>query len=453
MKKTVLLTATSLALSGCVGTPNIFKDMQTPKFWDTAETYDEIETVDTSSLARWWERGEDETLNKLIQLALNDSPDRELALARVMEARGIARTAKSYLFPQIGASGNAGRQETSQMNADDFYDAQFDASYEIDIFGVNRLGNVAAQKQAQAYEAQYNDVTLTLIADITRSYIEYRSNQKQVAIASKNLELQTKTRDLVKRLMTLGEAPRLDVERAETLVNQTKASIPAYQRLADNARLRLTVLTGTLPEFIKPLLTEPAGIPFVDKVEPVLAAPADILSARPDIRAATLNLEASTKLAQATTRTIFPSFTIGGFYGVAENALRSATNVWSVALGAAVSVIDFGRIEGQIDAARGVEKQAYARYRKTILNAVVEVETALADYSHIHEQRISLEKAYNSASQALKLSQSLYNEGEISFLDVLDAQRTLNQADSALISAESEQAQSLIRLYKSIGVY
>ena len=124
-----------------------------------------------------------------------------------------------------------------------------------------------------------------------------------------------------------------------------------------------------------------------------------------------------------------------------------------MALGTAVSLIDFGRIEGRINSARAQELGAYHQYRKTVLQAVTEVEMALNDYAKVSERRVSLAKAYDNARNALDLSQVLFKEGESSYIDVLDAQRTLNGADSALVSAQQAQAQALIRLYKSLGVY
>jgi outer membrane protein TolC len=182
-------------------------------------------------------------------------------------------------------------------------------------------------------------------------------------------------------------------------------------------------------------------------------APANVLSIRPDIRAASANLAASTSLAESITTELFPTFTISGFFGTADALLGNSASIWNIVLGGAVNLIDFGRIEGRIDFARAREMQAYQTYRRTILEAVTEVETALTDTSHIQQQRISLQKAYESADRSLTLSETLYKEGEISFLDVLDSQRTVNEAESALITSEAAQAESIVRLHKSLGVY
>ncbi len=304
----------------------------------------------------------------------------------------------------------------------------------------------------KAAEAQYNDATLTLIAEVTRSYIDYRAAQNQVRIANKNLKSQERTLDLIRDLNRLGSAPRLDVERAINLVSTTRASVHGFEQQKENARLRLSVLTGALPAIVQSHLVSDAEIPGAE-VEPVLMAPAQVLALRPDILAASATLAANTSLSEAATAELFPSFTISGFYGIADSALLNAANPWNVGLGAAVSLLDFGRIEGRIDAARAREKIAYEQYRKTILAAVQDVESAISDYAHIEEQTVSLLRAYKSAEKALELSEVLFKEGEVSFLDVLDVQRNANAAESAVIEAKAAKAESLTRMFKSLGVY
>ncbi|MCI5060174.1 MAG: TolC family protein [Alphaproteobacteria bacterium] len=279
-----------------------------------------------------------------------------------------------------------------------------------------------------------------------------RLGQSQVDIAKRNLDIQLKTLDLVRKQKEFGEAPQLDVERAETLVNTTRSSIPEFKRLADNARFRLSVLIGLLPENLRPILQQKAAIPGSD-VKPVLSAPANIIALRPDVRAAAFNLSAATALAESAVADIFPEFTLSGFFNIVDNALIDQTSVWSVAVGSAVNLIDFGKIRGRIDAARAVEREAYEAYKKVILQSVSEVETALSDYAYINEQYAHLSNAFINTKKALELSQLLYREGEVSFVNVLEAQRTLNESDSALVNIESARAQSLVRLYKSLGIY
>lgn len=452
MKKYILLPS-CVILSACVSDGLDVSKPTEPLNW-TAKNSEIAQSVNLIYLQGWWKQFKDPTLNTLVDQALENSPDRLIAEAKIAEARGLRRSSRSSLFPQIGVSGSNGRADTgaSGTSSDSFYDAQFDASFEIDVFGKNRKEFSASDSNLEAAQARYHDVSLTLIAETVRTYIDFRAAQNQTRIATKNLNSQENTLDLISDLNRLGEAPKLDVERTKNLVNTTRASLPEFKRQTENARLRLSVLTGGLPENILPILIDHAEIPG-GNVDPVLMAPAQVLALRPDIQAAAADLAANTSLAEAATAEIFPSFTLSGFYGIADNALASSVTPWNIALGAAVSLLDFGRIEGRIDAARAREKQAFEQYRKAVLSAVTEVETAFSDYAHINEQHVSLHKAYLSADKALELSQTLYKEGEISFLDVLDAQRSANKAEAAMVSATAAQAESLTRLFKSLGVY
>jgi NodT family efflux transporter outer membrane factor (OMF) lipoprotein len=447
----LLLTGSTLVLSGCVSSNTNFPSLTMPQSWVSNDQANIIDNAEISELKNWWKKLNDKPLNKLVEMALDNNPDRAIAQSRVAEARGIRMTTRSSLFPEISARADGGRQDTGLTN-DNYYEAGFDASFEIDVFGVNRHNVDAANASISALDAQYHDTSLTLVAEVVRVYADFRGAQKQVIIAEKNLTIQQETLDLINRQYNVGEVPLLDVERSEALVNTTASSIPEFKRQADNLRLQMTILTGALPADIIPIVDGVTDIAAL-KIDPVLMSPASVLRHRPDVRAAIATLAQATSLSESAAASIFPTFSLSGFYGIAESALVNATNVWTLAGGTALSLLNFGRIEGEIDAAREREKQAFEIYRKSILSAVVEVEIALVDYTRLNTRGGSIQKAYNNANNALKLSQQLYSEGEISFIDLLDAQRTLNSADSARVSSEQSQVKSVIRLYKSLGVY
>lgn len=434
-----------------------YDEPESPTAWmsskEKAALYEEFKDVgDVKTLESWWTFFNDPALDRLISSAMALNPDRAMALAKIKEARGIERSTRSTLFPQIGAGANASRQDAGEIAPDSYYDAAFDASFEVDIFGKNRNAAAAADLQAEQAEAAFESVTLSMIAEVARVYVEYRYFEKQLAIATRNLESEEKTLGLIRKQYEIGEAPQLDVERGENQVNATRATIPDYKRQSEQARLRLSVLTGLMPEYVVEIVKDAAPIPGAG-VAPVLASPAQVLSARPDIRAARLAFAASTKTAASETAALFPNLTLSGLFGIQDSAFVSSASVWSVALGVAVSLVDFGRIEGRIDAAKAREEQAYHALRKTVLEAVMDVEQSMVAYAHINEQRVSLEASLGNARKALELSQQLYKEGEVSFLDVLDAQRSVNAADAAAVRAEFEQSVALIALYKSLGVY
>lgn len=450
--RSLTLIVLALFLSACSSIKNTYSEPAQPEQWLGTDSDTAIEQVDAENLKQWWLRFEDPALSELVNKLLQNNPNRNIALARIAEARGVRRSTRSALFPQLDFNANGSREDFGFVGPDEFFDARFDASFELDVFKRNQKNLDAADAQLLALENDYHDTTLSLIAEVTRTYIDYRGFEKQAAIAEKNLQLQNKTLSLIQNQKNLGEAPQLDVDRAENLVNTIKASIPEFKRSANNAKLALSVLTGELPQQLDALLSNQADIPGSD-VTPVLLAPSKVLTLRPDIQAASATLAANTSLLESTTTELLPTFTLSGFFGASEGAFSSATSIWNLAIGTAVNLIDFGRIEGRIDAAQAREKIAYEQYRLTILEAVTEVETALNDYARINEQRVSLQKAYENADSALSLSETLYREGEVSFLDVLDAQRTVNEADASLVDSEIALAESLTRLYKSLGTY
>lgn len=407
------------------------------------------QTDDVQKTVGWWKKFDDKILVNLIDIALAESPDRRMAQARILEARGLRTTSFSSLFPQIGLSAQTGRSDAGSIEGN-FYDAGFDAAYEIDIFGVNRNTYTAANKAVLALEEQYRDISLTLASEIARSYIEMRGFQKQTEISESNLKIQQETLALVKQLFEAGEVARLDLERAEAAVNTTRAAIPEFQRQFENSKLALSALVGKMPAEISAMIQGPALVPII-KDEPVLLSPATILQNRPDIKAAAHDLSRKTDLSDAAVADIFPKFTLSGFFGITKTAILSSTNVWNMAAGSAVALLDFGRIKGQIDAAKAREQEAFEMYRKTVLEAVAEVESALNDYAKLSVRKAALIEAYKNAEQSFILSESLYKEGETSFLDLLIAQRELNDAEISVTQAEALQSQSLVRIYKSMG--
>lgn len=448
--KHVIVAGLSLALMACSTSKPLPTPEKTEKW--VSPIHSDITYTDANNLKQWWTHFEDPILNELIEKMLANNPDRNIARARIEEARGIRRSTRSFLFPQIGGNANINREEFGFVGPENFSDARFDASFEIDIFGKNKNNLRAEDARILSLRNEFYDTTVSLIAEITRTYIDYRGFAKQEFIAQKNLKSQQQTLDLIRTQKILGEATSLDEERSKNLVNTTKASIPEFRRLTNNAKLQLSVLTGEQPHALLSLLSATKDIPQLT-AKPLLLTPSQALTMRPDIQAASANLSANTSLTRSATAELWPSFTLSGFFGETEGAFTSPSTVWNITLGTAVNLIDFGRIEGRIDAAKAREKIAYEQYRRVIIEAITEVETALNDYTYIDTQRASLERAYNNAKKALELSQNLYQEGEISFLDILDAQRTVNEADSALVTSEIAKAESIISLYKSLGVY
>ena len=425
----------------------------TPQHWSATKA-DAAKPAQPNDLKEWWKQFHDENLDWLIEQTLKENPDVRSAAAKIDEARGLEKSTFATLFPLITGNADASRGKTMQSFnlTGNGYDASFDASYEIDLFGKNRSASNAADSATLAFSKDYEWIKLSMIAEVSRNYILMRAAEKQILLAEKNLETQKNTLNLTQRQRKAGGSSEFDVERTSLQVNQSAAQIANYKRLKESYALALITLTGLTAEQIQPHLAAAKEIPGID-LTAIADAPASVIANRPDIAAANLRFSQAISLKKSQAASIFPTLSISSFYGLSKSALIDATSVWSIGGNAAVNLLDFGRIQGQIDAASAREVQAYEAWRKAILQSLQDVETALTNVSRLQEQRVALAKAKINASKAVALAQVRYREGDNSLLDVLDAQRQQIEADSALIDAESNYVTSIIALYKALGQY
>ncbi len=425
----------------------------TPKTW-LGDQKSRLRFSDKSKLKEWWKQFYDQDLNWLIEKTLKESPDIHQAAARIEEARGLQKTAFGDLFPTFtgGADASRGRQLFLAPITGNTYNATFDASYEIDLFDKNRENSTAANAEMLATVKDYDWTKLSIIAEVIRNYIYMRAAEKQIILAQKNLEIQKETLALVERQHKAGGSSEFDIERTSLQVNQSKAHIADYMRQKEVFMLSLTVLTGLTGESIKAHLRDGKEIPGIS-LEPIADAPALVLARRPDIIAENLRFTQATSLKNSQVAAIFPTLKLSSLFGLSRTVLVNSSTVWSIGGNAAVSLLDFGRIQGQIDAAAAREVAAYQAWRKAILQGIQDVETALINTARFQEQKISLDRAKINATKAVKLSQIRYRQGDNSLLDVLDAQRQLIEADKTLIEAESNYVISIVALYKSLGQY
>lgn len=450
MRWPVFLTVVLLTASCTV--PKIEPNLPAlPKAWE-CNSDGHFNIAYKKTLTGWWRHFHDENLSWLIDQALKESPDFHQAQARIDEARGLQKSTFATLFPTISglADVSRGKQLFLSPITGDSYNASFDASYELDLFGKNREASRASDYELQATLKDYDWVKLSLIAEISRTYISMRAAEKQIVLAEKNLAIQQETLDLVDRQHQAGGSSEFDVERTALLLNQSMARIADYKRQKEVFTLSLITLTGLTGAQIKSRIVSHGDIPGLD-LEPIADAPACVIERRPDIVAANFRFVQATALKDSQVANFFPTISLSGLFGLSKTVLVSEASVWSVAGNASVSLLDFGRIQGQVDAASAREVQAYEAWRKSILQGLQDVETALTNTTRYHQQQLSLEKARANASKAVNLSQARYKQGDNSLLDVLDAQRQLVDADQALINAESSYVTSIIALYKALG--
>lgn len=421
---------------------------QTPPAWTMALP------AGTSLQGVWWQSYRDTALEGLIVDALADSPRLGEANARIAEVRGQRRTAAGALYPQLDANARSARADEGIRtfgNPNTLYEATFDASYEIDLFGGNAARVDAADADIRARQASYNDTRLSLAAEVAREYLDYRRLQRQVSLTQETLTSQREGLRLTRTRFDAGIATDLDVAQAESLALSTQAQLPGLEQQARAALLRLTVLTALPPAELETRMRELRPIPIPD-VTPLLDQPANVLARRPDVQAATATLQAASALSAAEATELYPSLNLSALFGVQDTTAFGGFNIWSLGAGMAAPLLNFGRIEGRIDAAEAREEGAYHAYRGVVLQAVADVETALSDLVQQRNRRILLAQSVESDARALRLAWTRYKDGIIPFLDVLNAEQQQLRSRLTLAEAEGQEAIAFASLSKALAL-
>lgn len=464
----------ALFLGGCAVGPNYTAPQETtpPAFAEGATTQPTTQpTQPAAELVHWWEVFEDKQLSALIEKSVNSNLDLRIAAARVLEARAIYLGSKSGLFPQFDAVGGYRHDRSSKNTDNGFNDNQavnaiqrdrdthnwsagFDATWEIDIFGGVRR-SIEASDAAFAFTVEnQRDVLITLLSDVARNYIILRGAQRQYDIVVSNLGTQEQTLDLTRSRFKAGLTSDLDVARAEAQAMTTRSQLPPIEDQIRQSIRRLSVLCGSNPETLANELTPvgpiPSAYPVVDA-----GVPAELLRRRPDIRRAERALAGETARIGVAVADLFPRFSItGGFaYQAGEfNDLFQRDSIsWGIGPAMRWQLLNFGRVQSNIKAQEARTEQSMRAYEQTVLLALEETENALGSYRREQARRDSLSSAAASSRRAVDLADQLYRQGLTAFQDVLDAQRSLLDIESQLVTSEQTVATNLVAIYKSLG--
>lgn len=464
----LLLTSLTLWTGGCAVGPNYHQPgVPTPAHW--SEPLNGGETGGPAAVADWWKNFRDPELDSLISRATQSNLDLKIAQARVREARAEYGIAAGNLWPTVDASGSYARQRESQRQAligpgdrvppgvpvnNNYYQSGFDASWEIDVFGGQRRAVESAKAQVAAAQFGERDVLVTLLGEVARNYVEARGDQRQLEIARENITAQEHTLALTRNRYTNGLANNLDVQQASTLLATTRAAMPTLETALQASIHRLGVLLGQPPESLQTELSAVAPIPAAPPEVPV-GLPSELLLRRPDVQEAERQLAAATAKIGVAKADLFPKFYLTGVAGFqsvsAGDWFDAGSRFWSAGPTAQWNIFDAGRIRANIKIQNARQEQALATYEQTALSAFEDVENALTAYAKEQVRRRSLEDAVTSSQESLRLANQLYANGLSDFINVLDAERSLYQAQDALVQSDRTVSTDVIALYKSLG--
>jgi NodT family efflux transporter outer membrane factor (OMF) lipoprotein len=419
-------------------------------------------------MAQWWKSFNDPQLNSLIERAVKSNHDLRIAEARVREARAQYRITRADLGPKLDVSDSYQRQQQSRHQPilgsmtmpsgvpfeNNVYQAGFDASWEIDVFGGTRRSVEAGKAEVAAAEYGRGNVLVSLLGEVARNYVELRGFQRRLEIASKNIRAQEEALAITRARFKSGLTSELDVQQAATLLATTRAAVPALESNIEVSTHRLGVLLGLPPGALLAELSAPAAIPATAPAVPI-GLPSDLLRRRPDVRQAERLLAASSARIGVATADLFPKFSLTGAAGFSSTSasdwFEAGSRFWSVGPTVQWRIFEAGRIRASIRVQNARQEQALATYEKAVLTSLEETENALVAYAKEQVRRHSLQEAFESSQDSLHLANQLYSNGLVSFINVLDAERSVYQAEDALAQSEKSVSGTLVALYKALG--
>jgi NodT family efflux transporter outer membrane factor (OMF) lipoprotein len=422
-------------------------------------------------LAAWWKALNDAELNSLIERALVSNPDLDIALTRLQQARTYESVVLGHALPEVDASAAAargtgsdlarGRAQQALVSADNGAGLQhinliagFDAVWELDVFGKFRREFEAAHYDTQAAMAARNGVLTSVVADVARAYVDLRGLQIQAGILHQASNVLRESLRIVTIRYQRGITNELDVQLATRELDTLDAQIKPVEAQVSAAKYAIAVLLGEYPENIAQELASPALIPSM----PGPAAPGvplDLLRRRPDIQQAERELASATARIGVATANLFPQVALVGSIGEQGQGWGTTPSVnkhiWSFGPAAIWPLLDFGALDAEVDIADLETHARLVKYRRTILSAVQEVDSAMDSYSAEQDRLKNLGDAMLAGQRAVDLATERYNRGLTDYLNVVDAERQFYELQEQYAAAQVLQGEHFVQLYKSLG--
>jgi len=445
-----------VVLGGCSLAPTYVRPpTDNPDAWRV----DFKEAADTAN-TRWWELFDDPVLNQLIDTALKENKDVRIAAARVEEFAARVDISRAGYFPQIGYDGEATRNRVSRevyggggVNERKYnnYAASASLGWELDLWGRIRNSTEAARAELLAQEDNRRAVILSLVSAVANSYVTLRQYDRQLEIAKDTLSSRAESLRLFELKRKGGVVSDLEIAMVRTEYEQAAAAIPPIERqiaLTENA---LSFLLGSNPRAI------PRGKSIDALVLPPVpeGVPSSLLARRPDISAAEQTLIAANARIGVARAQYFPTISLTGLFGYASESLSdllgNSANVWTLGGSAVGPIFSGGRISAELRASEAVQRQTLVGYLQTVQNAFRDVDDALVSVQKLREQLVVEGRRVAALSDYARLARLRYDEGYTSYIDVLDAQNKLFDAQLQYVNIQNDVYGSLVNTYKAMG--
>ncbi|MDB5789524.1 efflux transporter outer membrane subunit [Caballeronia mineralivorans] len=456
MRTSYLSLVALLALGGCLLGPNYERPaVDAPPAFRFAES-DAKDLVNTA----WWEQFQDPALNALIATALADNKDVKIAAARVEQFLGQFETTRSQLFPQAAAGFDAQRQRvplgTTQLPPGvgpvfNRFQTSLSASWEIDFFGKLRRQTEAARANLLASEEGRRATILTLVASVASSYVNLLSLDRQLDIAKSTVASRAASVNVFQLRFSGGEVSQMELAQSQSEYQASLATIPQIELQIAQQEDALSILLGHNPgDIARDRELDDLALPAVPA-----GLPSELLERRPDLRQAEQDLIAANALIGAARALYFPSISLTGLFGSASGQFSSLftgpARVWSYAGSVTLPIFTAGSIGGQVKQAEAQQQQALFQYQKSIQVAFQEVADALVSLQKTREQLVVQGSQVDALRTYARLARLRFEGGYTSYIEVLDAERSLFNAQLSYAQTQGVVFTSAVSLYKAMG--
>ncbi|MCD4832600.1 MAG: efflux transporter outer membrane subunit [Bacteroidales bacterium] len=403
----------------------------------------------------WWEQFQDTTLQKLIKTALDNNKNYLIAISRIEEARASLGYTRSDIYPSVNIGADATRTNfngTSQIDAYSAYSITPSISWEIDFWGKLRRANESAKASLLATEFGRQKIMTSLISDVIGSYFLLLDYNARYEISVKTHASRKEYMEIIQARFDKGIVPEIDLNHSQIQEAQAESSIYLYQRLVSKTEYALSILLGKTPgKITKGLILKEQIVP--PEIPPGL--PSDLLKRRPDIKEAEHYLVAQNAKIGMAQAMRFPSISLTGLLGVASGDLSTLTSqdagVWAVSGGLLSPVFQFGKNKQRVEIEKNRTNQALLVYEQTFLVALREVEDALVDIATLKEELKARKRQVQAAEKAAELAKLRYDKGISSYLEVLESNRQLFDAELVTTQTFEMYLIAYVSLYKALG--
>jgi multidrug efflux system outer membrane protein len=452
-----ILPLLAVTASGCLVGPN-YERPATPQHAEYREPpvaegmpladRDSIDLPDVEVIADlpWWEIFRDPVLQELIDTALANNQQLDVAMARIAESRAALGFSKANLYPRIDAIASGALETNTEQDPAGSGVLAGAVTWQVDLFGRIRRSNEAALEALLATEEAYRGVTITLVAQVAETYLALRDFDNRLEVARSTVQTRQDGLDIIRVRFAAGMVSEVDVNQSEIQLADAEAAVEAFQRLRDQTENALSLLLGSTPVDI------PRGEALADQIfAPDVPAglPSELLERRPDILEAEHLLAAQTARIGVAEAVKYPSLTLTADVGASFASVTSGF----LNLGADLfaPLFNAGQNQRQVEIEIARTEQLIGNYELTILNAFREVEDAMVAVHRYDAEYATRLRQQEAARSASALSWSRYQGGWTSYLEVLDVQRSEFSADLAASETLRQRLVSLVQLYQALG--